>query len=54
MQSLPVSIKNNKILHKSIKIFQGGIKMNEIITKRTVLSVAAGIGIGIVFANFVR
>lgn len=32
----------------------GGIKMNEIITKRTVLSVAAGIGIGIVFANFVR
>lgn len=32
----------------------GGFKINEIITKRTVLSVAAGIGIGIVFANFVR
>lgn len=32
----------------------GGIKMNEIVTKRTVLSVAAGIGIGIVFASFVR
>lgn len=32
----------------------GGLKINEIVTKRTVLSVAAGIGIGIVFANFIR
>ncbi|PIC26248.1 hypothetical protein B9Z55_018876 [Caenorhabditis nigoni] len=32
----------------------GGLKINDIVTKRTVLSVAAGIGIGIVFANFVR
>ncbi|CAI2354916.1 unnamed protein product [Caenorhabditis sp. 36 PRJEB53466] len=32
----------------------GGLKLSELVTRRTVLSVAAGIGIGLVFANFLK